>query len=411
MKNINKIDINETLTWMLSITTFLLMRPYFVWSTFRGGGFSLLVPVSLFITTLFMFFYFFITDIKLNMLDFSFGVFFIFIWMYFLMRGIESTSFLRIGNYFLLALILGFFFLTDYDKKVAFNKFSLIFAISLLPSIIISMVSFLGFEFSYQILTPEHIGKMLAGNYYKNYIGAVTLHPTYLRYSRICGMFDEPGVVGTFAALFLAADNLRLKGRIRNIIIMIGGILSVSLAFYILISTAYILRTLNKGFMKTLIVFIMLALVFNITTTLLSDNFYILNEIIERLEFIDGNIKGNNRTSISFDMEFNNFIRGDIFKVFWGYGSGASSNNPSMYGSSSYKILIYDYGIVGFIMLLGWILCASIKKTGLEKTSLTLMIVFVISIYQRPSVLSIQYLLLLFGGYANLKSIKVLEIE
>lgn len=405
----NKVNINETLTWMFSITAFISMKPYFIWTTFKGGLFSLIFPSSLVITTLFVFFYFVITNKKLKVSDCSLGAFFIVIWVYILTTGTENISYLKIGNYFVLIFILEFFLLTDYDKNAVFDKFSLVFAISLVPSIIISMITLLGFEFSYHILTPEHIGKMLAGFYYKNYIGAVTLHPSYPGYSRLCGMFDEPGVVGTFAALFLVGDNLRLKCSLKNIIIMLAGILSLSLAFYILIFIAYTVKNLTKNIFKFLMILIMLFLMYNSTRTLLLDKFYFLNLFEERFTIQNGMIIGNNRTSISFDMEFNKFIRGNIFKVLFGYGSDASNNNPLMFGSSSYKSLIYDYGIVGFIMILGWIIYATIKKTSLERTSLILMIVFIFSIYQRPNVLSIPYLLLLFGGYSNLKSNSILK--
>ena len=40
-------------------------------------------------------------------------------------------------------------------------------------------------------------------------------------------MFDEPGVVGTFAALFIVADDFQMRYKVRNIIILIGGMFNI----------------------------------------------------------------------------------------------------------------------------------------------------------------------------------------
>lgn len=401
----NKINIKNFLLWILSLTAFILMRPYFVWTTYGSGVLSLLFQGSLSISALLIVIYLLMNNRKINRAAFGTIILLIIVRMYMLMTGIDKISFLAFGNYIVLIIIIAFFILTEQERKEVFNNFALIFAISLVPAIIIWFLTNSGIQLPYQYLATEHVGKAAKGAYYQKYFGAAFLSYPYFVFQRLSGMFDEPGVVGTFAALFLAGDEFRLKGRLRNIIILIGGMLSFSMAFYILIIITLAIKSFNKGFLKFSIVLILIILSYNVIMTIETDN-YIISEIFQkRLKIVAISLAEDKRTSQSFNYEFDKFMKGDFLRILFGYGSSAYQNNPSMFGSYTYKILIYDFGVIGYVMLLVWIIYATKKIACFDGRTLMLMIVFVISIYQRPFVLSVPYMFLLFGGYANLKNI------
>ena len=77
---------------------------------------------------------------------------------------------------------------------------------------------------------------------------------------RFMGPFDEPGVLGTISALLLSADKLNLNKN-SNKIIFFSGLISLSLAFYVLISLYFILAMVLK-LNKRNILFIILAILF-----------------------------------------------------------------------------------------------------------------------------------------------------
>ena len=305
----NKINIKNFLLWILSLTAFIHMKPYFVWTTYGSGVLSLLCQGSLSISALLIVIYLLMNNRKINRAAFGTIILLIVVRMYMLTTGIDNTSFLAFGNYIVLLTMIAFFILTEQERKEVFNKFALIFAISLVPAIIIWFITNSGIQLPYQYLATENVGKAASGAYYQKYFGAAFLSYPYYVSQRLSGMFVEPGVVGTFAALFLAGDNLRLKGRLRNIIILIGGILSLSMAFYVMIIITLAIKSFNKGFFRFSIVLILIFISYNVIMTMETDN-YIISEVFQkRLMIVGMSFTGDNRTSQSFDYEFDDFMK------------------------------------------------------------------------------------------------------
>lgn len=402
----NKTNIKIILLWILSITAFIQMKPYFVWRTYGNGISTLLIQASLYTSDLLIIFYLLISNRKINRTIIVTTIFLVIVRMYMLMTGPNNTSFLHIGNYAVLISIAGFFFLMEQDRKDVFNKFATIFAISLISGIIIWILTNLGISLPYQVLQTEHAGKAAIGIYYQKYFGSAFLYSPYDKLIRLNAVYDEPGVVGTFSSLFLIADDFRFKDRFRNIIILIGGVLSFSLAFYVIVVVGIIIKLFQKGFFKFSVVLIIALVLFQNLITMKTDNVIIREFFQTRFQVTDGSLAGDNRANESFNYEFDEFIHDDLSKVLFGYGVDASNDNPYMYGNYTYKMLIYDFGITGFMMFLGWIIYATIKTVGFNKKCMVLLIVFIISIYQRPYVFTIPYMFLLFGGYANLKNMR-----
>lgn len=404
MRN-NKINIKSLFLWILSITTFIQMKPYFVWNNYNAALSSILTRGSLFISLILIIFYISTEHRKINGSIFVTIIFLIIVQMYILFIGDDYTDLLSIGNYIVLLIIICFFFLSNQERIELLDKFTTIFALSLISAIIFWCLINLGFQAPFRILQPEHAGKAAMGAYYKNYFGSVFLYYPNSNLTRLNAMFDEPGVVGTFSALLLVANDLRLKGKLKNIIILIGGILSFSMAFYVLVPIAMIVKSFTKRSFKLATLLLIGLLLFQGLMSIQTDNIIVRNFFQNRFKIVDGNIAGDNRTNESFNYEYSEFLHGNINKVLFGNGNNAALNNPAMNESYTYKMLIYDFGIIGFMMIVGWIFYASYYTMKFEKGCMVLLITFIISMYQRPYVLNMPYMILLFCGYTNIKNI------
>ena len=224
--------------------------------------------------------------------------------------------------------------------------------------------------------------------------------------SRLCGLFNEPGRCGTIIALVLCADNVNLR-KIENIILFIAGVLTFSLAFVIIISL-YIIMSFykNRALFIALIVFFFVY--FFILPNIQLNNVEVQN-ILSRFTFSNGLIIDDNRTSPEFDAIFNNWLHSS--QLFFGYGDGYGH----FVGTSSYKVKLLYYGIIGFIAMYGYLLFCAINriKNSNSIRMLSYVLVFFISIYQRPNIFTGTFMLLLFGGleYIDLKTFQNRQIE
>lgn len=210
---------------------------------------------------------------------------------------------------------------------------------------------------------------------------------------RLCGICNEPGYFGTICALLLCASSLNLKKK-SNIIILIAGILTFSLAFVITLVIYLLLKYLKDA--RTVILTILLTCFY----LFLLPNIYTGNptvdRLIKRMTITDEGLAGDNRTTDELEYVFNDAIKN---KPLFGYGDGYIKTKNLKGGVSSYKTYIIQYGFVGCILLWGSLLLAAIYKNR-NYLSIIYIIVFFVNIYQRPNIMTLQYQILLFGGLA-----------
>ena len=212
--------------------------------------------------------------------------------------------------------------------------------------------------------------------------------------ARLCGLFNEPGYYGTILALYLVADGVNLKKR-GNLIMLFGGFFTLSMAFFVIIGVFLFFKSLKTP--KIIIVLLIAVLLFFLILHQLKESSDIINIFFERFAFTDGKIAGNNRTSDLFDTYWQRFIVSP--SVLFGYGTGFIDylQSLSREGSLSYKQVVIEQGIIGAGLMWGSLLKAAIKK-GKHIQSGLFVLLFFISIYQRPTVIFITYFVLLFGG-------------
>lgn len=199
---------------------------------------------------------------------------------------------------------------------------------------------------------------------------------------RLCGPFNEPGLMGTFLGLVLIAEdmNLRKKG---NLILFIAGAITYSMA-YVVIILLYFLYTYGKDWRLFILVILGLMLVI-ILPNIQFEN-ATLQDLINRLFRGD-----DNRTTRKFDIMFEEFIK--TSRLWFGNGSGIQT-----VGVSSIKLYIMQYGIVGTVFYLLYILRMGLFFSNRNKKSIVFLTIFLLSMYQRPDVISPGYFIILIGG-------------
>ncbi len=210
---------------------------------------------------------------------------------------------------------------------------------------------------------------------------------------RLCGICNEPGYFGTICALILCASSLNLKKK-SNIIILIAGFLTFSLAFIITLVIYLLLKYLKD--VRTVILTVLLTCFY----LFLLPNIYTgnptIDRFIQRMTITDEGLAGDNRTTDELEYVFDDVVKN---KPLFGYGEGYLKTQNLKGGVSSYKTYIIQYGFVGCILLWGSLLLAALYKNK-NYLSIIYIIAFFVNIYQRPNIMMLQYQILLFGGLA-----------
>ena len=171
---------------------------------------------------------------------------------------------------------------------------------------------------------------------------------------RFSGMFLEPGHIGSTACLLLYIHkfNFRIKS---NYIYLFSILFSLSLAAYCLFFIGICMYYFLKG--RHIIKYVLLlgcfaAIFVSIGLTYNSGDNIVNEKILSRLVFEDGQLAGDNRTSMLFDSYYDEWLeKGDIL---WGYGREAYGYDGStniLLGCASFKRFFFVQGFVGVVLV------------------------------------------------------------
>jgi len=373
--------IDKSIGILYAFILFLLMEPYFMWNT---GKLSMYLSMIIILITALYF-------RNLQKKDLIIIPLFIycFIYMY-----SYTNLFGLIGK----SAILSILFLKEskvlYYLKLLKKIMAIVFFISFITYILVIILSL---PIAHNLISPLNA---LKGSAYTQYPFLLLEHSSNVKVLniRFCSVFEEPGTVGSFAAMFLFADNYKLKSK-ENIIIFIAGLLSMSFFFYVC-SFIYFLY-LSKFRMKIIYTVIILSLFFG------TRNNAAINYLIwDRFTIEDGKVKGDNRSSINLDETYTDFLKSE--DVLWGRGTIFLENNEFM-NSSSYKMTIISYGIVFFVLYCLSFLLLAIFTIKIPKYIIAYFILFIGMIYQRPGI--IYYPAYIFVLIATIYSLKQVAIK
>ena len=317
------------------------------------------------------------------------------------------------------------------DLRRVFEKFYWVFALSLVPGILVWVWIVAGLPFEFRWMTPPSDIVQRGMVAYGERPGVVVLLDNSMVLPnggimfRFCGMLDEAGTVGTIAALCLAAARFRLWD-IRGAISFIAGIMSFSIAFAVLTVVGFIatavaskrpwllvaaLTSIVAGAIplsglkfdndETIITNVTIVMPSARTTPTTNDDAPITRErfsppsssrIRQATDFDD-------RAQAGMRQLFGEYSRSSARTLLFGLASDASI----VYGEASavwYSVLT-NYGIVGFawLFILFFTPLLYLWRSGrLDILVVIFCALFLMSFYQRPVIWLPAQLLIYFAG-------------
>lgn len=356
-------DTSEYSTWLAAILLFLLVHPYFVWSYVQY--FNWIVTLPLLVLFLLNF-----NNNKLGVVPF------LAIALFSLAAYCSGQSFA--GFIFLLSDVLVLFVRQKFLSG-SYEKFRKIFIIALSLSIAFYLLYLLGFPL------PSHQIKPLNELKLDNYIAYPFFILSMADTGRFCGMFDEPGVVGTFAFIFLFIEKFNFKKR-GNLIIALGGLLSLSVFFYIAFVVFFLIFRSTLGKSKTKIISLIIA---GIAAFALLQLPVINERIVERIQWDQesNTLSGDDRASIGLVLYIES-IRGSS-QYYWGQRFGGVIDDYKNSASIFNAVLIY--GVVVVVLYFAFFAFFSIRQMGFGLRVALYLLFLAMVLYNRPSLFPLLY--------------------
>lgn len=385
------INVQDITCLVTAIMIFLAIDPFFVWSSFAGGIGLMAYKAIQVVAIGLLAWQLFLKPIPVNKFLCGVAVFAIFLF-YCAFTGVVSgtTHPFLIGN---VLLYLFYALNVMMDRKLLIKSFDFltkIFAVVLGYTLIIHILLLIGVPIPYTLLQSGEAGRTEIGRqFYHNYFGCLLINQNYRILYRFTSVFTEPGVVGTFCAFFLAADDCKLKNNKRNMIFLISGLLSLSVAFYVMLVLIYGLKALRNGGYK---LFVGLAAIVILYVVFLNIPFSnpSLQDLQGRLTITEEGLAGDNRIKEAAEEAYQRFLQSDPKTVLLGYGAPNSRATAEAWQlTASYKESVYCLGVLGYGLMIAWfiltpLVCYKTKDKGKNRMMYCYMTIFILSQYQRP---------------------------
>lgn len=403
-----KLKARDTIVVLLVLHVFFTQLPYFTWSTFCGGAFGRIygMQYSTAFALLAVFLTFLLPKNKLRIKIYHIVIIISAVFTVAVSGGISHAL-----SFEWIPYIVIFVFLL-LPKELQFNvysKYKTIIAITAFFAIIVYLITLVYPGLPSVRLESYEPYKQATGQYYNLYgvsVNRVAKTLSDFGVRKLCGLFDEPGRLGTICALFLVSEKMKIKGNFENVILFTAGVLTFSLAFFLIIIIYLVVSLLPKLSVKAICIIGLLIVLYVIFI-----NFNFSNADLRAFQkrfIVTGNVlAGDNRTNIYYDIIFNDFKSSDFITLLFGNGAGAMSlvQNQLLVDGYSYKNLLYDYGYVGFgcqIVFLAMVLVELLRKNKVRYGDMlhciALFIVYLANMYQRPTMFSFNYFLIFIGG-------------
>jgi hypothetical protein len=279
-----------------------------------------------------------------------------------------------------------------------FGSLSWIVIIATIPGVIVWFALVAGINLPYGLIALSGRGELyrsysglaIVGDYSLLNIGGITI-------SRLCGMFEEPGLLGSVLGVFLAIDAVFFPGRhsARKLLLASFGILTGSLAFFVMLSfvAVHFIFATGARIGRTLLAIAVVTAILS-TSAVASQAAQLF--FLGRLEFnSDRGVYGNNRAVYSERFTADYLPRANVSRVLLGNGPSSNSENAEA-GFSSYLSLVYENGVIASVLLLGFLTYFAVLPLVYWRSPLSFLVLFgpFLSLYQRPDFQGAGYLLL-----------------
>lgn len=366
----------DKLLFTLAVIILLLLSPYFVW-----GNQLLALRLTYFFGNV-LILYIIFNHHHSEIYNVELVLFYLVVSIYSMVGGTQdkSITYIPLFSFFFIAL-------KPIEQQRIFAHLITLLTIVFSIGLVSYILSILGLNIQ--------LGTTLAPNPSKDpylvFFGHV--EETGLPIYRFSSIFDESGVVGTVCGLVLSSIGISIRNY-KSLIILIAGLVSFSLAFYIIL---FINMLFYFDIKKSLLIAIVAVLLIFASGNMFRDL------IGSRIVIENGRLSGDNRTSMVFNTYYNLFIAKGGNDLIFGLGSGATTklDEDIIFGISSYKSLIIKYGIIGLGLILGFYVFCTYKYNNSLK-GWFLLFIFMISAYQRPDLLKNYSIVIFIGGLSYL---------
>ena len=205
---------------------------------------------------------------------------------------------------------------------------------------------------------------------------------------RFEGPFDEPGVIGTVSALMLFIQRFNFKDW-RTYILLISGLFSLSLFFNAIffgVGLMYLTFTKRKAWAP--FVFIGAILIFYNYT---KDDIFFENEIWNRIEWDsqEKRFAGDDRSNYDAKKYYDQ--RKWTTDFWWGLDNFEPYARLAR-GDCSYRTVVMMNGMVFLLLYVLFFMIYSWKGRKSTSSFFIFALIFLLCIYQRPSLLSSAYM-------------------
>ena len=361
----------------------------FVWLAFSAGGYmplyEVLITVIIYVTILIGPLYLIYegkTDHKSTRLLIP-------LFFYFLMLVLHTYGGYK-GSYIHELVSISVFILMSEEMKMKiFTYFYKMIVYSCLIGILLYPAFILGLPIGFETVPFINDG-VETSVYLKWFIWAIVGDGQW-GLPRLCGIFNEPGGLGTICSLLYVAI-YKFSTKFEKLILLLSILLSFSVAGFLLVFLFYAITFIRKGWKYYIPLGLLAAFVLIAPTIDWGDEF--VNNFVARFEITDEGIAGDDRVKPEFEKLYNSFLHSnDVF-----FGGGATYGGDM--GTSSYKNLLIQFGFVGFgIYFILWLM-AMLSVTKKDRDCRILLLIFIISLYQRPVPITSSYgYVLLVGGF------------
>lgn len=202
------------------------------------------------------------------------------------------------------------------------------------------------------------------------------IEPTGLAGNRLYSIFDEPGTLGTLIAFLLVGNNFNFKDS-RNLVLLVGGVLTFSLAFFVISAFGFFLLRLSSPLKLAKGVLAFVLAVMGTVIFFWNDDAFrmiVINRIADLFVF---GLESRNPQIL--DIFYSQYITS--VEALLGMGTNFHLENPTIFLGQSYKLFLIEYGFVGLFLLFSLYFCLILRDW---KIGLVCLAVFFASFLQRP---------------------------
>lgn len=216
---------------------------------------------------------------------------------------------------------------------------------------------------------------------------------------RLCGVFNEPGLLGTLAALYLCADRINLK-KISNIVLFTAGCMTFSLAFFVIIAIRILVMCIRQP-KKLIVVIVGVSLIAMSAPSVVPEDsqaYYLL----ERMGIVESDVRFDNRTT----EELNRRVAEMSNSLTWlvGNGRGAAATLSEGAGNAGLTLAYFEFGLIGVAVLFIPPLILSYRRGKGSQDAMIFLLCFAASLYQRADLYTFPLFLTLLGGMEFLRA-------